>query len=199
MCKAIVFVSVMFGMLLLGPAQTAANPTWPPVGNITPFADAAGTIQIIENPAGVVSIYFVLTYNPGLVPTIACLFSAPKPSCFDAEFLGEECYSDQYIGNTQTGLAILFGTCPSSWPTRVLLAKSTYYVGEGYSGATGCCFWWVLPAPWAMSGKVEFADCNETTVTGFGGALVFNPDDIYCAGVPVESTTWGKVKSLYAQ
>lgn len=199
MSKAIAILSLMFAALLLGAVQIAANPTWPPQGHITPYADAAGTSQIIENPQGVVHIYFIVTHGPGLVPTYGCQFSAPKPSCFDAEFIGEEYYSAQYFGNTQTGLAIVFGSCSGSWPTQVLLARTTYYVGEGYSGATGCCFWWVVPSPSAPSGTIEFVDCNDTLVIGYGGTLVFNPDDNYCAGVPVESTTWGKVKSLYAQ
>ena len=186
MCKAIMIVSVMLGTLLLGSTQTAANPM-PPPGDITPYADVEGTSQVIETPEGVVHIY-IIWKSPwsGSASALACQFSAPKPSCFNAEYLGEIPYFTDTVGNTQTGMAIAFGACLNA--PAVLVSLSYMAVGS-----TVCCEYPVLPHPDATSGEIEFADCNQDKVLGTGGALFLK-----CT-TPVEPSTWGKVKSLYAQ
>lgn len=60
----------------------------------------------------------------------------------------------------------------------------------------------ILPAPSAGSGQVESIDCNDVSATATGGTFHFSPDASCTAcdepnQVPVEKSTWGKVKSLY--
>ena len=103
-----------------------------------------------------------------------------------AEIFGEIPYFTDTVGNTQTGMAIAFGACLNA--PAVLVSLSYMAVGS-----TVCCEYPVLPHPDATSGEIEFADCNQDKVLGTGGALCLK-----CTS-PVEPSTWGKVKSLYAQ
>jgi hypothetical protein len=202
MCKIVVYVFVVLGLLVLGAAETTANPIPRPTGHVSPYVDIAGTDYLTGNPEGIVRIYFFLeSWMTGEWVT-GVGFSAPKPNCFNAEFLGEVLYFATAIGHIQTGVGIAFGACLTS--SRVLLGKLTYEA----VGSLPCCHYWVCPDPAAPSGKIELVDCNDTKHLGTGGALVLNTATYPCEDsnttpcqqpVPVESSTWGKVKSLYAQ
>jgi hypothetical protein len=49
----------------------------------------------------------------------------------------------------------------------------------------------VVPDPESVYGEIEVVTCNFEVVKATGGELLVN------CPVPVEQTTWGKVKSLY--
>ncbi len=194
MRKAIVIALVAFGVLLLAAVPTSANPVeWPPVGNIIPYADIEGTSQIIKTPLGTVRIYLILAWMPLYSPATACQFSAPKPSCLDAVLVEETHYFYTTIGDSQTGMGVSFVECRIP---PVVLARLTYEA----VGSTTCCFYWVLPDPHSPRGRIDLVDCADRLYAGTGGALIFNPNESNCTGYsPIETSTWGKVKSLYAQ
>jgi hypothetical protein len=184
----------VFGLLAAGAAQTPANPiVWPPGGDIVPFNDYYNNYpsRMIENPQGLVHIYlYLLPWESG--PALGCHFAAPIPGCFNAELIGVTSPFTLTIGSPLTGMAIAFGQCLSG---PVYLARLTF-VAEG---ATECCFYWVTADPKAPTGRIEIADCNEGKFLGTGGAVILNPNDHDCMEyVPARSSTWGKVKALYA-
>jgi hypothetical protein len=59
----------------------------------------------------------------------------------------------------------------------------------------------VLPNPNFPSGKIEVGDCSNHVVFGVGLVATLNGNSSCPCGypVPVEETTWGSVKALYAE
>ena len=194
MRKTFAILSVVFGVLLLGAVQTAANPiAWPP-GAIALTSDAAGMNYIISDPQGTVNVYVFLTQSAVNEGAAGCSFSAPKPGCFNAEYMGETHYFTLTIGDSQSGMIIALGSCVFQ---PQLLARITYNV---LGPSQGCCIYRVRPHPEMASGHVEIVRCNDQVVYGDPGYVIINPDWNNCEGVvPAESSTWGKVKSLYVQ
>lgn len=121
-------------------------------------------------------------------------FTAPKPSCWvGATWLGDALRSGLAAGQSQGDWSIGFGKCVDT--------SAPYYIGAiSYlisNQALACCEYDALPS-------VQFAwtDCEfvEYDLEESKSALI-NPDESCgCqAGttLAIESTTWGKVKSLY--
>lgn len=182
-------------VLLVFAVQTMANPIiWPPWGNIVPSLDMFGNDRFIsDNAPGLITIHFILVDAIG-IEAMACQFAAPKPSCFDAEFVSDTGVFPVTLGDSQTGVSIGFGQCLQV-PIHVLSAN---YFGQGLTDE--CCYYWVQPHPDGTSGRVELVNCTPALLYGDGGAAIINPNVNQCIGDnPVESTTWGKVKSLYAK
>jgi hypothetical protein len=175
--------------LMLSASPLMANPIGvTPWGDLDLFADATGGNELISDQVpGLVPIYVVLVSGPPGGAT-AVQFSAPKPACFPATWLSDTCPFPIILGNSQAGAAVAFGTC-WTYPVHVL---TMHYFGQGLSI---CCYYWVRPDPNVPSGKIEASDCNFNVVYVSGGATIINKDR--CV-TPVEETTWGRVKSLYA-
>ena len=191
MCKMLVFTGVVLGMLVLGAAQTTANPVpWAPVRL---YADAAGSTYWIHDPEGTVSIYVFL--NAGFsTGATELFFAAPKPSCFNAVYVGET-HDFTTSGDSQTGMYVFLGGECLSGPRR--LAVITYEI----LGATPeCCYYWVQPYVTPGSDVIGYFDCSGSLSYGGRAYLLINPSESVCFEVvPAETSTWGKVKSLYAQ
>ena len=68
------------------------------------------------------------------------------------------------------------------------------------SGATApCCIFEVVADENAPSGQIEMVDCEENILFAVGQSGVINPD-ASCACVdivPVQESSWGKIKSLF--
>jgi hypothetical protein len=66
-----------------------------------------------------------------------------------------------------------------------------------------CCHYWVRPDPAAPSNQVEVVDCNNSLLYATGGLGFINPGPGCTCGypcpVPVEETTWGRVKAVYSE
>jgi hypothetical protein len=61
-----------------------------------------------------------------------------------------------------------------------------------------CCLYPVLGIP--SSGNVEAVDCANHLIAAYGVTSVINPSgSCTCGSVRVEESTWGRVKSLYAE
>ena len=192
MRKIAAFGSAVLGILLSVAVAASANPVGIP-GYIILTEDLYASDIVIDNPQGTVRVYvFLSPYFHG--NAVGCSFAAPKPACFNAVYVGESQQFTMTLGDSQTGLQISFGACISS---PRYLVRITYSV---LGPTPECCIYWVRPHPEAASGHVEIWDCNEQVVYGDGGYLIFNIDASWCqSAVPAESSTWGKVKALYAQ
>jgi len=159
-------------------------------GSVGIFADAGGTdCNLADVLPGLTPYYVVHVYHAGAT---ASQFSAPIPTCMVAAiWLSDTAVFGVTIGNSQTGVAIGYGTCQVA-PTHVLTIN--YFV-QGLTPA--CCRYPVLPDPNVPSGKIEVTDCGFNPLFATGGMGIINPDGTCNCNVPTEDTTWGKVKSLY--
>ena len=178
--------------VLLWAAPSAANPvSITPWGAIDLYRDTAGMGELVyDTMPGMLAIYVVHTGEP-YGGAAACQFSAPKPACFTAVYLSDMNVFGVTIGNSQRGVSIGYGSC-RQYPIHVLTMS---FFGQG---TTECCFYPVLPDPNEPSGQVVAVDCSQQLVTVKGGATVVN-FTYGCYSVPAEETSWGRVKSLYAE
>jgi hypothetical protein len=161
-------------------------------GDIGVFADTGGAgCNIVDATPGLLELYVVHMNTGGAT---ASQFAAPLPSCMT----GVSWLSDLFAypvttGNSQTSIAIAYGTCLAS-PIHVLTIQC---FASGLSET--CCMYPVVPAVEAPSGQIEVVDCSFTLVYGNGLISSVNADaTCMCGAVRVEESTWGKIKAIYA-
>jgi hypothetical protein len=182
--------ALVFLVFLAWVSQAGANPV--PWGGIQPSGDTSGELHyVFDTGPGLLVIYIVVTAYPSSEPETGCRFSAPKPSCFAATYLSDIRAFPMTDGTSQTGVTIHYGQC-RQLPIYVL---GVNYFVQGLTAE--CCWYLVEPDPNNPSGRVEVWDCNDSIIPWSRGAMVVNPGK-GCA-VPVEQTTWGRLKSLYVE
>ena len=176
-------------VLVIAAGHALPNPI-PWGGDLAPWGDSQATTSFIYDTApGLILVYVVHIAYTGMT---ASQFSAPKPACFQATYLSDVTVFPVTIGNSQTGVAIGYGSCQ----TGAVHVLTITYFGEGLTGE--CCFYPTLPDPNVPSGEIEAVTCDNELVYLSGGLGVINPDDKLC-GTPVVPTTWGKIKSTYSR
>jgi len=161
-------------------------------GVIGSYADPGGlNCNVTDAAPGLLPIFIVHTLSPGAT---AAQFAAPIQLCqVGSLWLSDTGVFAVTIGNSQGGVAIGYGTCQVS-PTHILTIN--YFV----NGITAlCCAYSVIPDPNVVSMQVEVVDCagNLLTATGRTNTINGTVAQCDCNVVPVEESTWGKVKSLY--
>lgn len=156
------------------------------------FMDSGGTdCNIIYQNAGLLPVYVV---HVDFLGATAAQFAAPKPDCWtDATFLSDTDVFPIAIGNSQTGKAVGYGACMGPPMTVTTI---NYFVGGGVNPT--CCRYLVVPDPSVPSGQIETVDCTNTIQYSWGLLAYINPDGTcFCGTVPVQETTWGRVKAMY--
>jgi hypothetical protein len=165
-------------------------------------AQSAGTIKISADMQGTACN---LVDTGGLV--VVYLFHVDHDSASASQFmldvtdtgwnwLGDNIAFGAVIGATVIGVSIGYGNC---------LAAPVYLGSVNFFGTstTDCTEIRIVADPLARSGNIEGVDCSETmTFPEGGGAYVnFNNCQPSLGGcwspTPVESSTWGAIKSLY--
>ena len=159
--KRFIVSSVVIGCLIAGPALGQYG------GAIGIFGDPGATTEFKDDVSGLATYYLVLVHSPGAT---AVQFSAPIPDCFEgAVYLSEYTPFAIMLGNSQTGVAIAFGTCLTS-PVQLLRVN---VIATGQTGA--CCRFPVLPDPAEPSGEIVYTDCTmPVPVIGYltGGVAI---------------------------
>ena len=154
--------------------------------------------DIKDNFVGLLEVFVVYT---GLAAK-GISFAAPMPACAQLVYLQDSHVFSTTTGDSQTGVSVDFGTCLSG-PVHVLTIQ--YFAA---AVTPPCCVYPTLP----VSGSEVYAvacDGSPVTVTrlcnyinqdGTCGCIALGPHFFLCLPVvvPVESTTWGRVKALYA-
>ena len=159
-------------------------------GGIGIFADPTGAdCNLWDVAPGLVTYWAVHVNTPGAT---ACSFSAPQPACGLMAYLSDTQQFPVTIGNSQDGVAIGYGGCFAS-PIAVLAIN---FFAQALTAP--CCFYPVLPDPNGVSGQIEVVDCADNLLIATGGAGRINPNSTCMCTVATEETTWGQVKSLYA-
>jgi len=162
-------------------------------GRIGVYADEyGGDCNLVEDGGTEVLMVHVVHVNTNGVT--GSQFAAPMPSCMTGvTWVGDQLGHDLTIGNSQSGVAVVYGACLAA-PIRVI---SIAYIGGGLSET--CCRYPVIPHPQAHSGEIEVTDCVNNLLIGNGGEGVVNPDNTCtCGTVLVEECTWGRIKALYS-
>jgi hypothetical protein len=95
------------------------------------------------------------------------------------------------LGNSQTGIALSYGSCMPASPFLILTIQ---YLVQGATPPG--CEYWVVPDPTTEYDNVMVVDCDSVLRESYGGVAYINGFPGLCT-VGVEETTWGKVKSLY--
>ncbi|MEE9268772.1 MAG: hypothetical protein V3V49_00765 [Candidatus Krumholzibacteria bacterium] len=158
-------------------------------GQIGLFADPGGNgCTVTDNSPGPITVYVVLTDHGGAG---ACDFMVqPGPG-----FLGSW-VSDTWIfattqGTSDKGISIIFGSCEPT-PTHVLTIN---YVGAGTSSP--CSSIDVVGNTNVTPPSPSITSCVGSKNPVPVRSVVVNPDVTCNCIVPVEETTWGRIKALY--
>jgi len=157
------------------------------------YADRAGTDCSISD-TGEQSI-FVYMIHVGTGTRAASEFRAPKPDCWaGATFAGDDWnYSVVYASGNSQGLdvTLLYNAC---LPLPIYLGRMIF---DTTGAAQACCTYPVLPS-------VYYTTLVSLNCSGFyeyfsGESAIINPNGHCPCQQPLaaESTTWGRVKSLY--
>ena len=161
---------------------------------ITLYADKFGTdCSISDTGEGTVIVYI---FHVGTGTRIGCEFRVPKPECWaGATWVGDNFGSFGVIGQSQgPDVSVAYGAC---LPLPIYVGKMVF---EVTGSAEPCCRYPVLPSvyvPWSVITVDCTSDAN--TIPILGGSAVIN-ENASCSCEPplaAESTTWGRVKSLY--
>jgi hypothetical protein len=155
-------LSTVLILVAFGPAPDAGGAV------VGLFNDLQATEPVIHDAGpGLKSIYAFVILTPGATAT---QFSAPVPACFKgATWLADQAPFPVTIGNSQTGVAIGFGSCLAS-PIHVLTIN---VFAQGLTDS--CCFYQVLPDPNVPSGEVEVVDCNAVLIPATGMTSIVSP------------------------
>ncbi len=168
-------------------------------GYITVFADPGGQSCEVYDVSGPLTIYHVVhVLTPGATRS---RFSIPLPPCHTGTYVADIPSFAATFGNSQTGVDVHYGQC-----LGVSIHVLEIWVNT-FGTTPDCCCWRTLPDPGAPSGKIEVEDCSSFTYlvepvgrwvnpVGCGGIHACN-----CLGgtVPIDESTWGRVKSLYVE
>lgn len=110
-------------------------------------------------------------------------------------YIGDPFYAAPY-DNDNAGIAFAYGSCNT---TGLIYLMRITFVCAGIDVPPPCSSLEAVAAPDAPSGTIEVVDCADTKLIGNGSRLSINPDGTCPCGeiVPVQDSSWGKIKSLY--
>jgi hypothetical protein len=191
--------ALLTAFLVLAAATLGTPATAHAQGFVGIFSDTRGCPCEVTDRGGIAILTVTVLHVDALSGARGSRFSAVRPGCFAASFLSETS-PFQTIGNSQVGIAIDYGRCLTG---TFRLLTITYLA---YGTTPDCCIYAVHPDPTAPSGRIEAVDCNDQIAFLPEWVEIINsnvtcqctagPD--YCYPVPTETSTWGRVKSLYA-
>ena len=164
-----------------------------PPGSIMLFSDPGFVgCDMYDQVPGLLTVYVVHMWTPGATAS-QFMVNHWSWGAGTLIYVGEVSPYGVIIGNSQIGVSIAYGACV---PSPNLLLTINYF-GSGLSAP--CSYIQVVPDPGAIPPEIWVVDCqtppNKAIATG--GDVVVNPDQSCFCNVPVQETTWGKVKALY--
>ena len=176
-------------VLLFGANIVTAQPP----GSIGLFVDPGGTIcDVYDQLPGLVTVYVVHMYTPGATGS---RFMVNHWSWGAALIHLGETVTPPYIGigSYTTGITIGYNACV---PSPNMIMKLDFF-GNGISAT--CSYIQVVPDPLAVPPGIYVMGCTAPLnwAPATGGDVVVNPDPSCMCDIPVQETTWGRVKALY--
>jgi hypothetical protein len=170
----------------------AASPAFAQVGDISAYADGAGTsCNIVDAAPGLITVNVLHKHTVGAT---ASQWAINLNAGATLTFTGVQAAPGMLVlGNSAADISVAYGGCVSG---DFLIATVSYF-GAGTSPA--CSFINFGPAPTSpIPGQVASVACDLSTVivTPTGQANI-NPNGTCQCDVAVNETTWGGVKALY--
>ncbi len=153
-------------------------------GTVALYSDSLFTDStFVDNVLSVLHVYVV---HQDFIPGASGIqFRIERSAGFTATYVSESSPHITVVGNSETGVAIAYGACK----TAPVVLLDIIYVAHGTSGT--CSYLASTAHPPSPSGKIKVITCTEPRLADPGRLRV------NCT-VPVEETTWGRVKALYA-
>jgi hypothetical protein len=168
-------------------------------GSVDLYGDAGATTCNAVDPGGsaIVPIYVFHTHPTD--GTTASQFKIGMGGGASMMYLSMIPVFTTTIGNASTDVSVAYVSCQTASEFLILTVN---YLGLG-GGSPPCSYLQIQPADGILSGEVEVVDCTPTPFTlkqtfPVGGSLFLNNDGSCTCVDPVEETTWGGIKSLYA-
>lgn len=161
-------------------------------GSLGVYADMGGTdCNLADDTAGLCTFWVVHGLTSGATGS---RFAVPKPACFLGFYLADLPLYAGTFGNTQAGVQVDYGAC---------LAGPVPVIGLDFfcqAFTPPCCYYPVVADPGAPSGTIEVTDCASNTIPGVSAqiAVINSNSSCLCGSVSAGTTTWGGVKSLFA-
>ena len=180
-------------MVLIVMLMLSATVVFGQAGTVGVFQDSGAASCNLLDPAVGLTTWFLLHTNNVGASAMQC--KATLPAAFTGSYLSDTPQIGVQIGNTQTGLAVGYGTCVI---TSVVVVAFINVFGQGTTPA--CTLYPVTDDPAAGTGTIDVVDCvNQFSVAQPHPLNVINPDaSCMCSVVPVKESTWGAIKSLYS-
>ena len=152
-----------------------------------------GICDIADSGIDIIDVYVIHKYTSGAT---ASQFRVVASVGFTGVYLGEEIPLQwgACIGNSQHGIALAYAHCHTS-PIHILTIR---YLLNGTSAPNSYLKVVGHPDPRIPDPKLAMVDCDSNTHPVLGGIAYINNDgSADCAATPVETQTWGRIKSLY--
>jgi hypothetical protein len=157
-------------------------------GSIGVYADSFGTDCNIQDDGDYITVHMLHVLTSGATASQFML----DVSATSWVYIGETWNFELVIGQSITGVSIAYQECLSG---TIYLGSATF---QG-SSAPPCTQISIVADPAVAYGKIQAADCDWPPNRMFptGGRANINADLKCQCSLPVEETTWGRVKSLY--
>ena len=187
---------LFLALLLTGPTAQAVG------GYIGVYViPEEGWCSLRDQVPGLTNYFVVANTGDRDITTRSITFSAPKPECSTMEYLQDSHHWPMTTGNSQTEVSITYNTCQPAGP--IVLTTIHFW---GYGTTPPCCMYGIMPVPSVGFARTVDCDGNELEVTRLCHAINSDPTcrcgrgfDFCPEIVPVEPSTWGRVKALYAE
>ena len=174
------------GALFAGPAVVTAQ-FIPGGGSVSLYSDAGLSDSTYQDQ--LVTSFSVFVVHGGVTfdAAMGIRFKIEPSPGITFAWLGESSPKPTVIGDSKSGVEIGYGACV--FPDAGLILEIEYL---GLGTSEPCSFLRVVDHPDASSGEIEVVLC-----VGLGPVSAMGKDLTVNCAVPVQETTWGKVKALY--
>jgi hypothetical protein len=182
-----VLVALILGALAMS-AEAQRN------DSIDLYSDAAFNSRVaLDQVPGTLKVFVVHDPHAASAQAVSAAFRITTSPGFTGVWLADVTPHAFLLGSSPNGVSVVynFGCFVLTEPT--LLLEVTYSV---FGTSENCSFLEVASHP--DYGVVYVQGCELETIAAVGGKLTINPNE-GCASLPVESSTWGRVKALYSR
>ena len=180
--KVFMLTAGLLCLVRISPAQAQA-------GRISLYSDPGWSNTVAyDTVPGSLTVYVV--HDHTIDGWRAASFKIDSGAGFTGVWVGETSPYTVTLGTSPTGIDIYYGSC-TPLPTHLLTI--TY---QTFGTSAACSYLESAPHPDRPEGYIVTTTCSGYHIPSESGRLFINPDST-CTQVPVRTTSWGSIKSLY--